>query len=173
MSYTSHNILSAACCWYQIMEFFVEAEIKLDCSVLRSQIPCQLFFLVCYLFIFFFSVSRPKPLRRLLLRRSPWPWPTTATWICNPAAIPHEDALGLRQTPDRVQIVSRHVHHTPLIAGRLVAGWLFAVVPTVLQNAAHMNLLLKGDGALNFLAADNFPLRRRGNQSRTWIMKMR
>ena len=141
-------------------------------DTLSAFLSCQLFIYFIF-FFFFFSVSRPKPLRRLLLRRSPWPWPTTATWICNPAAIPHEDALGLGQTPDRVQIVSRHVHHTPLIAGRLAAGWLFAVVPTVLQNAAHMNLLLKGDGALNFLAAANFPPRRRGNQSRTWIMKMR
>lgn len=72
MSYTPHNILSAACCWYQIMEFFVEAEIKLNCSVLRSQIPCQLFFLVYYFFIFFSKPTKttktsPPPQKPLTL----------------------------------------------------------------------------------------------------------
>lgn len=32
---------------------------------------------------FLFVVHRQRPLRRLLLHhRSPWPWPTTGTWIC-------------------------------------------------------------------------------------------
>lgn len=90
MSYTPHDILSAVCCCYQIMEFFVKTEIKLGCTAVLSQTHCQLFFLVC---VYFFSVNHPKPQRRLLLHRSPWPWLTMVTWICDQAAIPHKDKL--------------------------------------------------------------------------------
>lgn len=54
MSYTPHNILSAVCHCYQIMEFFVKTEIKFACAA--KQIPCQLFILV----FFFFFFSKPS-----------------------------------------------------------------------------------------------------------------
>lgn len=69
MSYTPHDILSAVCCCYQIMEFFVKTEIKLGCPVVLSQIHCQLFLSV---FIFFSKPSKttktsPPPQKPLTL----------------------------------------------------------------------------------------------------------
>lgn len=100
MSYIPCSILSDACSCYQIMGFFVRDwnQVGLPCAAKSDTLSA---FLSCL----FISVSHPKPLRRLLHRRSPWPWPTMATWICNQAAIPHKDALSLGQTPDCIQIV--------------------------------------------------------------------
>lgn len=42
--------------------------------------------------LFLFVVHRQRPVRLLLLhRRNPWPWPTTATWICKQTCIPQRE----------------------------------------------------------------------------------
>lgn len=82
-------------------------QVGLPCATKPHEL---LAFLSCLSFSFF-SVSHPKPLRRLPHRRSPWPWPMMVTWICNQVAIPHKDTLGIRQPAACVQIVRKHIRH--------------------------------------------------------------
>lgn len=80
-----------------------------------------------------------------------------ATWICNQAAIPHGDALGLGQTPDCARIVSKHVHHPFCCSANCTAKCSGPIVMLVRDLLLRGNVRPKFRLRATFLAEEEEP----------------